>query len=107
MPLHSSSDRTKEPEPCLNPTTSKRSGSKRFLNLFPYHKPGTAFDIQELAVTASQDVAFAVAIMRCDPDSSSNPADKNGFPFRLTVGPRKIDGDWRIAHEHHSVPTTD
>jgi ketosteroid isomerase-like protein len=77
------------------------------LNLFPYHKPGTAFDIQELAVTASQDVAFAVAIMRCDPDSSSNPADKNGFPFRLTVGPRKIDGDWRIAHEHHSVPTTD
>jgi ketosteroid isomerase-like protein len=75
--------------------------------LFPYHKPGTAFDIQELAVTASQDVAFAVAIMRCDPDSSSNPADKNGFPFRLTVGARKIDGDWRIAHEHHSVPTTD
>jgi ketosteroid isomerase-like protein len=75
--------------------------------LFPYHKPGTAFDIRELAVTASQDVAFAVAIMRCGPDSSSNPADKNGFPFRLTVGLRKIDGDWRIAHEHHSVTATD
>src|SRR5262245_37291246 len=74
---------------------------------FRYHKPGTAFDIEELAVTAGQDVAFAVAIMRCGPDSSSNPADKDGFLFRLTVGLRKVDGDWRIAHEHHSVPATD
>src|SRR5215467_4023487 len=72
-----------------------------------YHKPGTAFDIQELAVTAGQDVAFAAAIMRCGPDSSSNPADKDGFLFRLTVGLRKVDGDWRIVHEHHSVPATD
>jgi len=75
--------------------------------LFRYHKPGTAFDIQESVVTAAQDVAFVVAIMRCGPDSSSNPADKDGFLFRLTVGLRKIDGEWRITHEHHSVPTTD
>ena len=75
--------------------------------LFRYHKPGTAFDIQEIAVTAGQDVAFAVAIMHCSPDSSSNPTDKNGFLFRLTVGLRKIDGEWRIAHEHHSVPAID
>jgi ketosteroid isomerase-like protein len=74
---------------------------------FRYHKPGTAFDIQELAVTAGQDVAFAVSIMRCGPDSSSNPADKHGFLFRLTVGLRKVKGEWRIAHEHHSVPATD
>ena len=74
---------------------------------FRYHKPGAAFDIQELAVTAGQDVAFAVAIMRCGPDSSSNPADKDGFLFRLTVGLQKVDGDWRIAHEHHSVPAAD
>ena len=74
---------------------------------FRYHKPGAAFDIEELAVTAGQDVAFAVAIMRCGPDSSRNPADKDGFPFRLTVGLRKVNGDWRIVHEHHSVPATD
>jgi ketosteroid isomerase-like protein len=74
---------------------------------FRYHRPGTAFDIQELAVTAGQDVAFAVAIMRCGPDSSSNPADKDGFLFRLTVGLRKVHGHWRITHEHHSIPATD
>ena len=75
--------------------------------LFRYHRPGAAFDIQELAVTAGQDVAFAAAIMRCGPDSSSNPADKNGFLFRLTVGLRKLHGHWRITHEHHSIPATD
>jgi ketosteroid isomerase-like protein len=74
---------------------------------FRCHKPGTAFDFQELFVTAGQDVAFAVAIMRCGPDCSSNPAEKDGFLFRLTMGLRKVDGDWRIAHEHHSLPASD
>jgi hypothetical protein len=32
---------------------------------------------------------------------------KNGFLYRLTVGLRKVESDWRIAHEHHSVPVTD
>jgi ketosteroid isomerase-like protein len=72
-----------------------------------YHKVGTAFDFQELAIIAGQDVAFAVAIMHCGPDSSSNPADKDGFLFRLTVGLRKVDNEWLITHEHHSVPATD
>jgi ketosteroid isomerase-like protein len=74
---------------------------------FRYHKVGTAFDIRELAITAGADVAFAAVIMWCGPDSSSDPKDKDGFLFRLTVGLRKVDGDWRIAHEHHSVPATD
>jgi ketosteroid isomerase-like protein len=75
--------------------------------LFRYHTPGTAFDIRELTVTAGEDVAFAAAIMYCGPNSSSHPADKDGFLFRLTVGLCKIDGDWRITHEHHSIPATD
>jgi ketosteroid isomerase-like protein len=75
--------------------------------LFRYHKPDVAFDFEELTVTAGEDVAFAVAIMRCGPDSSSNPADKDGFLFRLTVGLRKVEGKWRITHEHHSIPATD
>jgi ketosteroid isomerase-like protein len=74
---------------------------------FRYNKPGTAFEFQELAVTAGQDVAFAVAIMHCGPGASPNPKDKDGFLFRLTVGLRKVGGDWRITHEHHSVPASD
>ena len=68
---------------------------------FKYHKPSQALDIEELAITAGEDVAFAVAIMRCGTGAAG------GFLFRLTIGLRKIDGDWRITHEHHSVPSTD
>jgi ketosteroid isomerase-like protein len=72
---------------------------------FQYHKPTQAFDIEELAITAGEDVAFAIALMRCGPGASSDPADADGFLFRLTIGLRKIDGDWRVTHEHHSVPS--
>jgi ketosteroid isomerase-like protein len=74
---------------------------------FRYHKPSQAFDIEELAITAGEDVAFAVAIMRCGSGTFSGPPEKGGFLFRLTIGLRCVDGDWRIAHEHHSVPSTD
>lgn len=74
---------------------------------FRYHKPSQAFDIEELAVTAGEEVAFALAIMRCGSGTSSGPAEVGGFLFRLTIGLRKIDGDWRITHEHHSVPSAD
>jgi ketosteroid isomerase-like protein len=60
---------------------------------------------KKLAITAGEDVAFAVAIMRCGSDTVSGPAKEGGFPFRLTIGLRKVDGEWRIAHEHHSVPS--
>jgi uncharacterized protein (TIGR02246 family) len=74
---------------------------------FKYHQPSQAFDVEELAVTAGEDVAFAVAIMRCGSGTFSGPPEEAGFLFRLTIGLRKIDGEWRITHEHHSVPSAD
>jgi uncharacterized protein (TIGR02246 family) len=63
------------------------------------------FDIQELDVMAGADVAFAFASMRCEgpgPDGQPEPLE-----FRLTMGLKKADGRWMIAHEHHSVPAAD
>jgi uncharacterized protein (TIGR02246 family) len=74
---------------------------------FRHHKPSQAFDIEELAITAGADVAFAVALMRCGSGAVSGTPSEGGFLFRLTIGLRKVDGEWRIAHEHHSVPATD
>ena len=65
---------------------------------FDHHTPSAPFDIETLDITAGEDVAFAFAIMRCGTDSG-------GFRFRLTVGLRKIDGQWRVTHEHHSEPS--
>jgi ketosteroid isomerase-like protein len=70
---------------------------------FRYHEPSQAFDIEELAITAGEDVAFAIAVMRCGFGISGPPE----FLFRLTIGLRKVDDGWRIVHEHHSVPATD
>ena len=74
---------------------------------FGYHAPSQAFDIEELAITAGDVVAFAVATMRCGSATAGGPPEQGGFPFRLTIGLRKVNGDWRITHEHHSVPATD
>lgn len=63
-----------------------------------------AFDIKRLEIVAGEDVAFASAHMQCveiGEDGRRRPLD-----FRLTVGLRKTDGRWIIAHEHHSVPAT-
>ncbi|WP_338831931.1 YybH family protein [Bradyrhizobium sp. 27S5] len=67
---------------------------------FRYNRPGYAFDIEEIAITAGEDVAFAAAVMRCGPPDAT-------FQFRLTIGLRKVGDGWRITHEHHSVPATD
>jgi uncharacterized protein (TIGR02246 family) len=61
-----------------------------------------SFDIVSLDVTAGDDVAFATAVLRC---GSKEELKKDDTPrLRLTVGLRKEDGRWLIAHEHHSFP---
>lgn len=63
------------------------------------------FDIQEMKVTAGADVAFAVARMGCtEPGPNGTRKD---LEFRLSIGLRKMNGQWMIAHEHHSVPAVD
>jgi uncharacterized protein (TIGR02246 family) len=60
------------------------------------------FEIAELDVTAGDTVAFATALLRC---GSKEELAKDSAPrLRLTIGLRKIDGAWKIAHEHHSFP---
>jgi len=61
-----------------------------------------AFAFHDVQVTSGHDVAFATAIGSCV------NIDKNGnrepLQFRLTMGLRKVDGKWRVMHEHHSLP---
>ncbi|HWE46149.1 MAG TPA: SgcJ/EcaC family oxidoreductase [Caulobacteraceae bacterium] len=65
------------------------------------HDP-LVFEIQTLDIVAGEDVAVAVATMKC---SGTEKDDKDiDLDFRLTVGLRKIDNQWTIFHEHHSIP---
>lgn len=61
---------------------------------FQYGSGGPdSFNIVELDVAAGATVAFAHGILGIGESR-----------LRLTVGLRKADGRWQIAHEHHSYP---
>lgn len=69
---------------------------------FVWQSQGASFAIESLDVTAGDDVAFAHALLRC-----GTPQDFAAVPenrLRLTVGLRRENGRWVVAHEHHSFP---
>jgi len=72
---------------------------------FDWQRSGASFEIVSLDVTAGDDVAFAYALLRCgtEDELSARPEKR----LRLTVGLRKQQGRWVVAHEHHSFPHTD
>jgi uncharacterized protein (TIGR02246 family) len=63
------------------------------------------FELAALQVAAGHDVAYAHALLRCGnrDDLARDPRPR----LRLTFGLRKQEGDWLIAHEHHSFPSPD
>ncbi|GAA3471996.1 YybH family protein [Nonomuraea roseola] len=72
---------------------------------FQWQEQGASFAIESLDVTAGDDVAFAHALLRCGTreELADNPENR----LRLTLGLRKENGRWIVAHEHHSFPITD
>ena len=60
------------------------------------------FDFHDVEITAGQDVGFATATGRCVDISPEGKREE--LQFRLTMCLRKLDGRWRVFHEHHSLP---
>jgi uncharacterized protein (TIGR02246 family) len=69
---------------------------------FEWQARGASFEIVALDVTAGDDVAYAHALLRCGmpQELAERPANR----LRLTLGLRKQQGRWVVAHEHHSFP---
>ncbi|MFE3449803.1 nuclear transport factor 2 family protein [Nonomuraea sp. NPDC059194] len=72
---------------------------------FAWQSTGASFDIESLDVTAGDDVAFAHALLRCG--TKEEFADNPDNRLRLTIGLRRENGRWVVAHEHHSFPLVD
>ena len=64
-----------------------------------------SFSFEDIEVTAGLDVAFATAKGKCV--NIDRAGRREPLEFRLTMGLRKIDGKWRVMHEHHSLPAVD
>jgi uncharacterized protein (TIGR02246 family) len=75
---------------------------KTWDTFFAWSSGLAVFDIDDLNVTAGEDVAFVVARMRCS--GRDDDGSRTELRFRLTIGLRKMDGKWTIVHEHHSIP---
>ena len=67
---------------------------------FEWQASGASFEIVALDVTAGDDVAYAHALLRCG--SKQELAEHPERRLRLTIGLRREDGGWVVAHEHHS-----
>jgi uncharacterized protein (TIGR02246 family) len=71
---------------------------------FEWQAHGASFEIVSLEITAGDDVAYAHALLRCG--TAQELADDPANRLRLTVGLRREQGRWVVAHEHHSFPHT-
>lgn len=88
--------------PPPNEVRGKAAYRDTWLPFFKWQKQGAAFEIVSLDVVAGNDSAFAHALLRCGTvEELENDPDNR---LRLTVGLRRINGRWAVAHEHHSFP---
>lgn len=61
------------------------------------------YEIRDLTVTAGEDVAFCHSLERLTA-TPSGTAESFTLWMRVTVCLRKVDGTWRVTHEHSSTP---
>jgi len=60
------------------------------------------FEMRDLDITAGDGVAFSHYLTRCG-GTDENGEEKTSW-MRGTVCFRKIDGKWKVVHEHYSAP---
>ncbi|MBW8881096.1 MAG: nuclear transport factor 2 family protein [Asticcacaulis sp.] len=83
----------------LGPPLSHGGGEdfrQRWQTLFAAHTGPVDYDIRDLSITVGGDVAFSHSLNR------TGAAPERWV--RWTACYRRIDGWWRIVHEHVSVP---
>ena len=61
------------------------------------------YEVRDLKVTVGGDVAFCHSLNRMSATPAGTPGSFELW-FRATLGLRKVDGEWRITHEHQSTP---
>ncbi len=60
------------------------------------------FELEDLSITAGDDVGFAFGLLQC---GGTLPGGKTfSDTVRITFCLRKLDGRWKVAHQHVSKP---
>jgi PhnB protein len=69
---------------------------------FPTWEGPIGFELRDLQITAGDDIAYCHALKRIS--GRKTDGEEPDVWTRATLCFRKIDGEWRITHEHESVP---
>ena len=69
---------------------------------FDAYPSDIGYDVEQLEVHADGDVAFCAFLYHVTGTLGSG--DEVSMWVRATLGLRRIDGEWRIVHDHESVP---
>jgi PhnB protein len=84
-------------------TTGSRALSKPELQAWFATSDGPiGFDLRDFSISVSDDLAFCHGFVRISGTKTSG--ERNEVWARATTCLRRIDGTWRIVHEHTSVP---
>ena len=75
---------------------------KNWADWFPSFQGPIGYEIRDLSITTSDNVAFCYSLNRIS--GMRTNGEQTDVWVRATVGFRKIGGRWMITHEHFSVP---
>jgi ketosteroid isomerase-like protein len=69
---------------------------------FPTWDGPIGYELRDLAVVATSEIAFAHGLARLT--GKRTDGERTDVWFRTTVCMRRAGSEWRIVHEHSSVP---
>jgi uncharacterized protein (TIGR02246 family) len=75
---------------------------KNFDEWFTSFQGLVGYEIRDLSITTGDDAAFSHSLNRIS--GTRTNGEETDVWVRATVCFRKVDGKWRVTHEHVSVP---
>lgn len=88
--------------PPLRYTSRDAPGKKGIEEWFASWEGPLGYEIRDLSITAGDGVAFSHSLNRMS--GTKVDGEHVDMWLRETFGFRKIDGAWKITHQHESVP---
>lgn len=88
--------------PPLQYAAENARDKKNLKEWFATWKGPLSYEIHDLRIKAGENVAFSYSLNRMNGTTTEGAI--SDLWFRVTLCFEKIDGEWKIAHEHDSVP---
>jgi uncharacterized protein (TIGR02246 family) len=88
--------------PPLMQAGSEEDSRKALESWFATWQGPLGYETRDFGITAEGDIAFGYGFIRIHGTKVSG--ERNDLWVRQTLGLRKVEGAWKITHEHTSVP---